>query len=118
VHVGPFTPRTLGLHPTQVYETISMLLLTAFLLAFYPFRRHDGQVFTLFVALYAIHRFLNETLRNDTETVGIPQLHMSLSQNISILMLLFALALEIGLRKYGTKQPQGPAAVTGPSPPA
>ena len=29
VHVGPFMPRTLGLHPTQVYETISMLLLDA-----------------------------------------------------------------------------------------
>ena len=102
VWVGPFVPRTLGLHPTQVYETISMLLLVVLLLAFYPFRRHDGQVFTLFVFCYAIHRFLNESLRNDTDIVGIPQLHMSLSQNISVLMLLFAVGLEIGLRWKGT----------------
>jgi phosphatidylglycerol---prolipoprotein diacylglyceryl transferase len=99
--IGPFVPRTLGLHPTQVYETISMLLLVLLLLAFYPFRRHDGQVFTLFVFCYAIHRFLNESLRNDTDIVGIPQLHMSLSQNISVLMLLFAVCLEIGLRWKG-----------------
>jgi prolipoprotein diacylglyceryltransferase len=96
--IGPFTPRTLGLHPTQLYETISMFLLIIFLMAYYPYRRHDGQVFTLFIAVYAVHRFLNESLRNDTEIVGIPQLNMTLSQNISILMLLFAAALEIGLR--------------------
>jgi phosphatidylglycerol---prolipoprotein diacylglyceryl transferase len=97
-HVGPFTPRTLGLHPTQLYETVSMMLLTVFLIAFHPFRRYDGQVFTLFIVGYAIHRFLNETLRNDTEIVGIPALRMTLSQNISILMLLFALGLEIARR--------------------
>jgi prolipoprotein diacylglyceryltransferase len=103
--IDSFTPRSLGLHPTQVYETVSMFLLIAFLLAFYPYRRHDGQVFTLFLVFYAIHRFLNESLRNDTEIVGIPQLNMTLSQNISVLMLLFAAALEIGLRL--TKPPLG-----------
>jgi len=99
VHVGPFTPRTLGLHPTQVYETVSMLLLMLFLLAFYPFRRYDGQVFTLFVFCYAIHRFVNEQLRNDTETVAFG---MTLSQNVSVLMLLFAACLEIG-RRWATR---------------
>jgi hypothetical protein len=103
VWIGPFVPRTLGLHPTQVYETISMLLVVVLLLAFYPFRRHDGQVFTLFVVCYAIHRFMNESLRNDTDIVGIPQLSMSLSQNISVLMLLFAVGLEIGLRWKGKR---------------
>jgi hypothetical protein len=116
VTVGPFTPRTLGLHPTQVYETISMLLLMAFLLGFYPFRHHDGQVFTLFVVGYAIHRFLNETLRNDTEIVGIPQLHMTLSQNISILMLLFAICLEIGLRRANKKRVANEPAIASPAP--
>jgi phosphatidylglycerol---prolipoprotein diacylglyceryl transferase len=108
--IGPFTPRTLGLHPTQVYETISMFLLILFLLAYYPFRAYDGQVFTLFIAIYAIHRFLNETLRNDTDIVGIPALHMTLSQNISVLMLLFALCLEIGHRRWGTMRKRTNAA--------
>ena len=94
VHIGPFTPRTIGLHPTQLYETVSMLLLMVLLLSFYPFRAYDGQVFTLFISAYAVHRFLNEALRNDTEIVGLPALHMTLSQNISLLMLLFAAGLE------------------------
>ncbi len=100
--IGPFIPRTLGLHPTQVYETISMFLLIFFLLSYYPFRAYDGQVFTLFIAIYAVHRFLNESLRNDTDIVGIPALNMTISQNISVLMFLFAIGLEVGHRKWGT----------------
>jgi prolipoprotein diacylglyceryltransferase len=100
VHIGPFVPRTLGLQPTQVYETISMLLLVFLLLSFYPFRAYDGQVMTLFIACYAVHRFLNETLRNDTDIVAFG---MTLSQNISILMLLFAAALEFGHRRWGRR---------------
>jgi phosphatidylglycerol---prolipoprotein diacylglyceryl transferase len=101
-HIGPFVPRTLGLHPTQVYETVSMVLLMFFLLAYYPFRQYDGQVMTLFIGLYAVHRFLDETLRNDTDIVA---LGMTLSQNISILMFLFAVALEVGHRVWGKKLP-------------
>lgn len=102
VHIGPFIPRTLGLFPTQVYETISMLLLMFLLLSFYPYRAYDGQVMTLFIACYAVHRFLDETLRNDTDIVAFG---MTLSQNISILMLLFAGALEFGHRRWGTMLP-------------
>jgi prolipoprotein diacylglyceryltransferase len=106
--VGPFTPRTLGLHPTQLYEVISMGLLIFFLLSYYPFRAYDGQLFTLFVVGYAIHRFVNEALRNDTDIVGIKSLHMTLSQNISVLMLLFALGLELG-RRWWVKRHRAPA---------
>ncbi len=101
VTVPSFVPRTLGLHPTQLYETASMLMLVLFLLAYYPLRRHDGQLFTLFIACYAVHRFLNEILRNDTPIEGFG---MSLSQNISVLMLAAAIGLELGLRKWGTKR--------------
>jgi prolipoprotein diacylglyceryltransferase len=83
------------------------------LLAFYPFRRHDGQVFELFIVGYAVHRFLNETLRNDTAIVGIPQLHMTLSQNISVLMLLFAACLEIGRRRWGKPLAAPSSAIPG-----
>ena len=96
-----FTPRTMGLHPTQVYESISMILLMAVLLAYYPLRRHDGQVFTLFLACYAVHRFVNEILRNDTPVEGFG---MSLSQNISVVILVTALFMEIGLRIWGTRR--------------
>jgi phosphatidylglycerol:prolipoprotein diacylglycerol transferase len=82
-----FAPRTLGLHPTQLYESISMLLLFALLEAYYPWRRHDGEVMALFLTAYPIHRFLNEMLRNDTDPVA---LGMTLSMNGSLLILVVA----------------------------
>jgi phosphatidylglycerol:prolipoprotein diacylglycerol transferase len=101
VELPSFTPRTIGLHPTQLYETISMLLLVGFLLAYYPFRHHDGQIFTLFIACYAVHRFMNEILRNDTPVEGFK---MTLSQNISVVMLTGALILELILRVRANRQ--------------
>ena len=64
-------PKTIGLHPTQIYESISMGLLLLVLLAYYPLKRHDGTVFILFMAAYAVHRFLNEMLRNRYRSRGV-----------------------------------------------
>src|SRR5260370_15371762 len=40
----PFEPRSIGLNPTQVYETLIMGLLLFFLLPYYPYKRHDVQL--------------------------------------------------------------------------
>lgn len=85
-----FEPWTLQLHPTQIYESISTLLLFFLLTAYYPFRRRDGEVMVIFMVGYAVHRFLNEMLRNDTDPVAFG---MTLSQNGSILFLTVALIL-------------------------
>jgi phosphatidylglycerol:prolipoprotein diacylglycerol transferase len=92
VDLPAFQPRTLGLYPTQIFESISMLLLFLLLTAYYPFRRHDGEVLLLFLTLYPIHRFLNEMLRNDTDPLGDG---LTLSQNGSLLILAVALSLWI-----------------------
>jgi prolipoprotein diacylglyceryltransferase len=63
--VVTFTPRTLGLYPTQLYEVVSMALLFLLLLAYYPFRRNPGQVMAVLMIGYGIHRYLNEILRDD-----------------------------------------------------
>ena len=34
--------------------------------ALYPLRRFDGQVFLTLMTCYAVHRYLNEMLRDDT----------------------------------------------------
>jgi phosphatidylglycerol:prolipoprotein diacylglycerol transferase len=103
VELPAFRPRTLGLYPTQVFESISMVLLFLLLTAYYPFRRHDGEVFLLFLTLYPVHRFLNEMLRNDTEPVA---LGMTLSQNGSLLILAVALVLWVRvLRRPAQYQP-------------
>lgn len=94
----PYQPRTLGLHPTQLYESISMLLLFLLLTAYYPFRRHDGEVMVLFMICYSVHRFLNEMLRNDTDPVLGP---MTLSQVGS----LFFFVVGLGLAWYLWRKP-------------
>lgn len=86
-----FMPVTIGLHPTQIYESISTFLIFLLLIAFFPFRRHYGEAMALFMLCYAVHRFLNEMLRNDTDPVF--GTGMTLSQNGSILMLIGGLAL-------------------------
>jgi prolipoprotein diacylglyceryltransferase len=63
-------PRTLGLHPTQLYEVVSMGLLFLVLTAYYPLRRRQGQVIALLMVGYGIHRYLNELLRDDPRPVG------------------------------------------------
>ncbi len=83
------------LYPTQVYESISMLLLSFLILALYPFKRKDGWMFVIFMLGYAVHRFLNEMLRIDTPPVA---LDMTLSQNISVLVLIAGLLLGLWIR--------------------
>jgi phosphatidylglycerol---prolipoprotein diacylglyceryl transferase len=58
-------PRTVGLYPTQLYETISMVLLLLVLLAYEPLRKAPGQVMAVMMVGYGIHRWLNEILRDD-----------------------------------------------------
>ena len=65
-----FRPLTLGLLPTQAFETISMGLLFLLLMAFYAYRTRDGQVLALLMMCYAVHRTLNELLRDDVRPKG------------------------------------------------
>jgi hypothetical protein len=88
--IPKFMPTSIGVHPTQIYETISMCLLLFFLLSYYPYKRHDGELFVLFLIGYGMHRFLNEMLRTDTTPVAFG---MTLSQNVSLLVLAFAAVL-------------------------
>jgi phosphatidylglycerol:prolipoprotein diacylglycerol transferase len=65
-----WAPWTLGLYPTQLYEVISMFLLFLVLTAYYPLRRQPGQVMAILMMGYAVHRYLNEILRNDPRPEG------------------------------------------------
>ncbi|MBV9122825.1 MAG: prolipoprotein diacylglyceryl transferase [Planctomycetes bacterium] len=85
-------PRTLGLIPTQVYESISMALLFLVLTAFYPLRRHDGEVMALLMLGYGAHRFLNERLRDDPRPVGF-------EEYISVFLMAAAVLIFLWLRR-------------------
>ncbi|MSR65418.1 MAG: prolipoprotein diacylglyceryl transferase [Verrucomicrobiae bacterium] len=58
-------PYGLPVHPTQIYESIGNLLIFAGLWVFYSKRKFDGQVFWLYVVVYALFRFSIEFFRGD-----------------------------------------------------
>lgn len=101
-----FEPRTLGLHPTQLYEVISMFLMFLVLTAYYPLRRRDGQVIAVLMVGYGIHRFLNELLRDDPRPKG-------LESNTSVFLVIAGIALWVYLQtrpaQYRTEVKEGAA---------
>ena len=86
VVIGPMMPLTIGLHPTQIFSSVGNFIIFCMLLAFSPLKTRDGQVMNLLLLSYPCHRFLIESLRNDTEryVLGSWWPAMTLSQNISI----------------------------------
>jgi phosphatidylglycerol:prolipoprotein diacylglycerol transferase len=82
-------PRSLPVHPAQLYDTVNGLLLCLLLLAYDPFRRRDGELLGLILVLYPITRFLIEVLRSDEAPIR--GTGMTISQNVSLLILVFAI---------------------------
>jgi phosphatidylglycerol:prolipoprotein diacylglycerol transferase len=106
VALRAFEPRTLRLYPTQVYESISCLLLFFLLSAFYPFRPRYGAVMVLFLLLYPVHRYLDEMLRNDTEII---HWDMTLSQLGSLAVFAMALVFAVIIAFSQRRPVPGPA---------
>jgi phosphatidylglycerol:prolipoprotein diacylglycerol transferase len=96
----PFHPWTVRLHPTQIYETISMTLMLFFLLSYFPYRRADGELMVIVMFGYAIHRFLNEMLRSDNEIFANG---LTLSQNTSIVVFAAAIVLAIAVYRHSRR---------------
>jgi len=90
---APLPPRSLPVHPTQLYSALGALLLTLFLLAWYPFRRHAGEVTALMITIYPVMRILEESIRTDEPLVA--RTGMTISQNISVLLMVAAITLWI-----------------------
>ncbi len=88
---GSLSPRSRPLHPTQLYSSINAALLAWLLWSFYPFRKRDGQVIGLLLAIYPISRFLLEIIRIDESAVF--GTGLSISQNISLFLLAGAVLL-------------------------
>jgi phosphatidylglycerol:prolipoprotein diacylglycerol transferase len=103
-------PRSLPVHPTQIYAAISAGLLGWFLWAYYPLRRRDGEALALLLSIYPISRFLEENIRTDEPAVF--GTGLSISQNISVAVLVGV----IGLWFYLSRQPRGVGWPENPSP--
>lgn len=82
-----------AVHPTQVYEALMTLGIAAFCLLYvHPRKRYHGQVFVVFLALYAVARFAVEFLRKD-DRGGL--LGLSTSQLIGVFLVLAAGAIHV-----------------------
>jgi phosphatidylglycerol:prolipoprotein diacylglycerol transferase len=106
--IGPFYPKSIGLYPTQIHESISTFLILLLILAFEPFKRRDGSLMVLFLLVYPIHRFIDEMLRNDTERYA---LGMTFSQFVSFGVFACAVGLSVWLWRF-----QPPVKTTDPQP--
>ncbi len=82
---------SLPVHPTQLYEAAASLAIAAVcLLWVHGRKRYDGQVFAVFLSLYAVARFLLEALRRD-DRGGL--FGLSTSQLLGLIMLGAAAAI-------------------------
>jgi phosphatidylglycerol:prolipoprotein diacylglycerol transferase len=90
VNVAPIEPpaRSRPVHPTQIYSAIDAGLLAWLLWAYFPFRRRDGECLALMLTIHPVTRFLLEVIRTDEPSVF--GTGLSISQNISIVLLAFA----------------------------
>ncbi|MBI3465196.1 MAG: prolipoprotein diacylglyceryl transferase, partial [Planctomycetes bacterium] len=109
---NPEPPRSLPVHPTQIYLALGGWLLLALTMAYYPFRRRHGEVMAILMVGYAISRFLTELLRGDeplaasvkplSHLVGIEGLTMS--QLISLVLFVGGILMWVWLRRQPASQ--------------
>jgi phosphatidylglycerol:prolipoprotein diacylglycerol transferase len=90
-------PRSLPVHPAQVYSAIDAALLCAVLWLYFPYRRRDGEVMALMLIIHPISRFLLEAIRVDENAVW--GTGLSISQNLSIVIFLIGTGMWIFLRR-------------------
>jgi phosphatidylglycerol:prolipoprotein diacylglycerol transferase len=79
-------PTNVPLHPTQLYESGGELLIFLTLLLVRTRKSFDGQLFMMYLILYAVLRFIVEFFRGD-EGRGFILGGLSISQGISMLLL-------------------------------
>ncbi|MEW6732565.1 MAG: prolipoprotein diacylglyceryl transferase [Acidobacteriota bacterium] len=76
-------PIDMHLHPTQLYESLTTLLITGILLYVHKRRQFRGQVILCYAALYSLARFSMEFLRDDPRG---SLLGVSTSQLVSLII--------------------------------
>ena len=92
-------PLGIRLHPTQMYESLATLAIFGILLWQYRRKTRDGQIFLLYLALYAVARFFIEFLRGDEDRGFVFNHLLSTSQFIALLALTTATGLALAWRR-------------------
>jgi phosphatidylglycerol:prolipoprotein diacylglycerol transferase len=91
---------TSALWPTQLMMSLKGFTGFALIMLWMPYRRFQGQMMLVFLAWYAVVRFLVEIVRGDkirgTETLGLP---LSTSQFVAVVIVLVVIPLWIYLSR-------------------
>ena len=64
-HNSLFAPANVHIHPTQIYSSVFDFMLAFFLLWYDRRERKNGRLFSIYLIVYSIGRFLIEYLRDD-----------------------------------------------------
>ena len=98
-------PLNTPLHPTQLYSSTMILAILVIILFVNRRKQFDGQLFMLYLMLYAIGRSVLEIFRGDLKRGFLIDNVLSNSQFISILVFLVALYFYMKLAKKAKKAP-------------
>ena len=91
-------PLGVPLHPVQLYESLAALAIFGFLIWRYRRKAYEGEIFVLYLGLYAVARFFIEFLRGDEDRGFVFSHLLSTSQFIAILAVIASAGLGLYLR--------------------
>lgn len=96
--------RSLPVHPTQPYSTVTALLIALFLNALYWRRTRDGQVICALLLIEPLSRWMLEVIRADNpfDTLGV----FTVSQFLAVCMTLAGLIGLLWLRRIPLRSPR------------
>ena len=97
-------PLGIPLYPTQPIMSLASLSIFGILLWRYSRKSRDGEIFVLYLALYAVARFFIEFLRGDEDRGFVFHHLLSTSQFIAILALAAAIWMALILRHKPARQ--------------
>ena len=97
-------PLGIPLYPTQPIMSLASLSIFAILMWRYPRKSRDGEIFVLYLALYAVARFFIEFLRGDEDRGFVFHHLLSTSQFIAILAFATAVWMALALRRKPARQ--------------
>jgi phosphatidylglycerol:prolipoprotein diacylglycerol transferase len=102
-HPDSLAPLNSALHPTQLYASLSGFIIFLILLGVNSKKEFDGQVFLWFLILHSTARLLLERFRGDNRGVLLNG-DMSITQLVTVLILIAAVATLMLLRSKANKQ--------------
>lgn len=82
--------------PTFLYESAWNLLVLILIMIFRKYKKFDGEVFAWYIGGYGIGRFIIESFR--TDQLIMPVFNVPVSQVVSVVMVVAAVAICVGMR--------------------